>query len=55
MKISDDTATTSCAIFNEVAERLLGNKPVSTMLEQDGFSDKVPDAIHNLCGTTLIF
>jgi hypothetical protein len=55
MKISDDTATTSCAIFNEVAERLLGNKTVSAMLEQDGFSDRVPDAIHKLCGTTLIF
>jgi hypothetical protein len=55
IKISDDTATTSCAIFNEVAERLLGNKTVSTMLEQNGFSDTVPDAIHNLCGTTLVF
>lgn len=55
IKISDDTATTTCAIFNEVAQRLLGNKSVSTMLEEEGYSGTIPDAIRNLCGTTLIF
>ncbi|KAM0931379.1 hypothetical protein ACQ4PT_000408 [Festuca glaucescens] len=55
IRISDDTATTTCAIFNEVAQRLLGNRSVSTMLEQNGLSDTIPEAIRNLCGRTLIF
>ncbi|KAM0851234.1 hypothetical protein ACQ4PT_052565 [Festuca glaucescens] len=55
IRISDDTTTTTCAIFNEVAQRLLGNRSVSTMLEQNGLSETIPEAIRNLCGRTLIF
>ena len=55
MKISDHTATTTCALFNEVSQNFLGNKSVDTMLEQEGYSETIPESIQNLCGRTLIF
>ena len=42
-------------VFNEVAKRLLGNISASTLLEQEGLNNTVPDVIQNLYGRTLIF
>lgn len=42
-------------MFNEVAKSLLGNISASTLLEQEGFNNIVPDIIQDLYGRTLIF
>ena len=42
-------------MFNEVAKSLLGNISASTLLEQEGFNNTIPDVIQNLYGRTLIF
>ena len=42
-------------VFNEVAKSLLGNMSASTLLEQEGFNNTVPDVIQNLYGRTLLF
>jgi hypothetical protein len=42
-------------MFNEVAQRLLGGISASTLLEQVGLTNAIPDVIQDLCGTTLIF
>ena len=47
--------TTTFVMFNEVAQRLLGSISASTLLDQVGFTDTIPDAIQDLCGTKLIF
>ncbi|KAM0899937.1 hypothetical protein ACQ4PT_020974 [Festuca glaucescens] len=55
LKVSDEMTTTTFVMFNEVAQRLLGSISASTLLEQVGFSNTIPDVIQDLCGTTLIF
>ena len=42
-------------MFNEVAKSLLGNISASTLLEQEGFNNTIPDVIQNLYGRTLLF
>jgi hypothetical protein len=42
-------------MFNEVAQRLLGSISASSLLDQVGFNNTIPDIIQDLCGTTLIF
>uniref|UniRef100_A0A8R7UTB8 Replication factor A C-terminal domain-containing protein n=1 Tax=Triticum urartu TaxID=4572 RepID=A0A8R7UTB8_TRIUA len=55
LQISDRTATTSCTLFDEEAERML-NTSVSFLLDSlDGKSEEVPKIIQELCGQRLIF
>ena len=55
LQISDHTATTSCTLFDEEAERML-NTSVSFLLDSlDGKSEEVPKIIQELCRQRLIF
>uniref|UniRef100_A0A0E0LWN2 Replication factor A C-terminal domain-containing protein n=1 Tax=Oryza punctata TaxID=4537 RepID=A0A0E0LWN2_ORYPU len=53
--ISDHTTSTSCTIFDDVAQTML-ETPVSSLLNLlDGKSDEIPNIIQQLCGKQLIF
>ncbi|KAE8768691.1 hypothetical protein D1007_59809 [Hordeum vulgare] len=55
LQISDHSATTSCTLFDEEAERML-NTLVSFLLDSlDGKCEEVPKIIQELCGQRLIF
>ena len=55
LQISDHSATTSCTLFDEEAERML-NTSVSFLLDSlDGKSEEVPKIIQELCRQRLIF
>uniref|UniRef100_A0A0E0BEG0 Replication factor A C-terminal domain-containing protein n=1 Tax=Oryza glumipatula TaxID=40148 RepID=A0A0E0BEG0_9ORYZ len=55
LQISDHTTSTSCTIFDDVAQSML-ETPVSSLLNLlDGKNDKIPNIIQQLCGKQLIF
>ncbi|EEC73230.1 hypothetical protein OsI_07319 [Oryza sativa Indica Group] len=55
LQISDHTTSTSCTIFDDVAQTML-ETPVSSLLNLlDGKSDEIPNVIQQLCGKQLIF
>uniref|UniRef100_I1QX08 DUF223 domain-containing protein n=1 Tax=Oryza glaberrima TaxID=4538 RepID=I1QX08_ORYGL len=55
LQISDHTTSTSCTIFDDVAQSML-ETPVSSLLNLlDGKNDEIPNIIQQLCGKQLIF
>lgn len=49
LKVSDEMATTTSIMFNEVAQRLLGSICASTLLEKHyGFTNTIPTVIQDL-------
>ncbi|CAL5020152.1 unnamed protein product [Urochloa decumbens] len=55
LRISDHTATTTCSIFDDEAQRLLKTTITNLLDSLNGNSEQVPKIIHQLCGRTLIF
>ncbi|KAG2582025.1 hypothetical protein PVAP13_6KG051005 [Panicum virgatum] len=55
LQISDHTATTTCSIFDDEAQKMLKMTITDLLDSLNGKSEEIPKVIQQLCGKTLIF